>query len=1023
MSQKFWMSLEQAEQPEEFAKNIPGEFTSSPIREGAEKEGLERRDFMKIMGASALMASLAGCTKRPVQKIVPYVTNPEEIIPGVPNFYASADPQTGYGLIVRTREGRPIKVDGNTDHPMNKGALHTRAQAMIHDLYDPDRLRAPRIGGAEVNWNDFDTQVKQVLANAKGATWLLTGTVMSPTLKRVIAAGDYQHVMVDAECMDDVIEGQAQSYGRRVFPRYRFDRADVVVSLGADFLGNWGSPAEYTKQFSERRRLNSGKDSMSKLVVFESAYSTTGQSSDQRFAIHPSDQLPVALGLLYEVNRLTGGAVGGLGDYSPSAVSQKTGVSAEAITGAAKDLVKARGRALVVASGRGQAGTALQAVVNSLNQALGADGKTVDGSNFPSNQFQGSLAQFGKLLAAMKAGQVKALIIQGVNPGYLFGDAGGVKDAIQKVPSVIYVGSYADETAALAKYLAAESHSFEAWGDVNPQRDLYSIQQPTIRPLWQTRSLLEDLVAWSNAGGGKPVAESAYAAVTETWKDFHKKYGGARSFQDWWDDTLMGGLVDGAASARKDDFGGASLSGDAIASAVAFARTQTAKGTDLALVLGCSVGMGEGCQSNNAILQELPDPISKNTWGNYLAVAPETAQKNGWIDGDHVSVEANGASVTLPMYRQPGLHPGVVMSYRGYGRKFNGRIGNDVGVSFANVAGVMAGGAPAFVVPAVKIAKTGGKEKIACTQGHHTLEGRDIVFETSLEEFRENPKAGILEHFGGNPPSIWSGFEYKGYKWGMAIDLSKCTGCSACVVACSVENNVPAVGKQQVQKGREMQWIRIDRYYTGDSANPEVVTQPMLCQHCENAPCETVCPVLATTHSDEGLNQMTYNRCVGTKYCSNNCPYKVRRFNWFNNQGDMNGTQEHPIPMRHNPEVTLRSRGVMEKCTFCVQRIESGKSAAKTQGRRAGDDDIRTACQEACPADVIVFGDLNNPDSAISKLAKHPRGFTSLEEVNARPRVTYLTKVRNRPAPAGASKGHHGGGQKEGHAADHGHEG
>lgn len=1005
MSNKFWMSVDQAEKPEEFAKSIPGEFTSSPIREGYEKDGLERRDFMKIMGASALMASLAGCTRRPIQKIVPYVTNPEEIIPGMPNYYASVDPQTGYGIILKTREGRPIKVDGNTDHPMNRGSLHAREQAMIHDLYDPDRLRAPKIGGSDVSWADFDAAVKKELAAAKGATWLLTGTVLSPTLKRVIEAGDYKHVMIDSIPMDDVLDAQAQSFGKRVFPRFRFDRADCVVSIGADFLGNWGSTVEYSKQFSERRRLNSKKDTMSKLVVFESAYSVTGQTADQRVAIHPADKLSIALALAYEVNHAMGASNSAYGDFSASSVAKKTGVSAEAIVGAAKELVKARGHALVVASGRGAEGVALQNVVNSINGALSAFGKTVDNSNYPSNQYQGSYAEFAKLLTAMKNGSVKALIVQGVNPAYLFGDASGVKDALQKVPALIYVGSYQDETAMLAKYVAAESHSFEAWGDANPQRDLYGIQQPTIRPLWQTRSLLEDLVEWSSASGGKAVAESAYAAVVDTWKTLHSKYAGGRAFQDWWDDTLMGGVLDGAAKSRRDDFSSASVASAPFAAAAAMARSSAAKSSDFTLVLEHSIAIGDGSSSNNALLQELPDPVSKNTWGNYFGLAPDTMKKMGLEEGDIVSVDYNGAKISLSSYPQPGLLPNVVVSYLGYGRKFNGRIGNGVGASFASLNASKADQAPAAIIGGVKVAKAGGSEKIPCTQRHHSLEGRDIIFDTTFEEFKENPSAGIEKEFEGEPPSIWSGFEYKGYKWGMAIDLSKCTGCSACVVACSVENNVPAVGKDQVQKGREMQWLRIDRYYSGDTTNPEVISQPMLCQHCENAPCETVCPVLATTHSDEGINQMTYNRCVGTKYCENNCPYKVRRFNWFNNQGDMNGAQEHPIPMRHNPEVTLRSRGVMEKCTFCIQRIESGKSAAKSAGRRANDDDIRTACQEACPADVIVFGDLNNPESAIAKMAQHPRGFRSLEEVNARPRVTYLTKVRNR-APLAGAHGH-----------------
>lgn len=1010
MSNKFWMSVEQAENPAEFARTVPGEFTSSPIREADASDGLDRRDFMKLMGASAMMASLAGCSRRPVQKIVPYVNNPEEIIPGQPNFYASVDPATGYGLVVRTREGRPIKVDGNLDHPVNMGGLHARGQATVHDLYDPDRLRQPRIGGQDASWADFDAQVSQALSASKGSTWILTSSVLSPTVQAAITRSGFRHVKIDPLSMDDVLDGQAQSYGTRVFPRYRFDRADYVVSLDADFFGTWGSTVEYTGHFDKKRKLDGNKISMNKLVVFESAMRLTGQNADKRVVIHPADQLFVALALANEVARLTGASTDDLSAYSPVAVAQRTGVAADTLREVARDLVKFRGRGLVVASGNGPQGVALQTVVNYLNSTLDNEGESVDGSAYPSNQFQGSFAEFAKLMNAIGTGVVKTLIIQGVNPAYLFADSLKVKEALQKVPNLVYVGHYADETASLAKFVAAESHSFEAWGDASAQRDLFSIQQPTIRPLWQTKSLLEMLVDWSPAISGAKWADSAYDFLVAQWRNVHGRLGGGKGFQDWWDDALMGGIV--STGNRNEKAPARSFRMDSLRAAVATARSAGQKGGEgeFTLVVTPSVQLGDGFAANNAILQELPDPVSKNTWGNYLAVSPETARKNRWLDGDIVKVSNAAYSVELTLYRQPGMHPGVVSAHSGYGRKFNGRNGNNVGVALANfTASSATGTVPNLVVNGVRIEKTGRKEKVPCTQGHHSLEGRDLVFDTTLEEYRQNPKAGIVRHF-PDPPSIWSGHEYKGYKWGMVIDLNSCSGCSACVVACSVENNVPAVGKDQVQKGREMQWLRIDRYYSGDTENPETLSQLMLCQHCDNAPCETVCPVLATVHSDEGVNQMIYNRCVGTKYCSNNCPYKVRRFNWFENNAPMNAPMEHPLPLSKNPEVTLRSRGVMEKCTFCTQRIELGKHAAKAQGRRANDDDIKTACQEACVSDAIVFGDLNNPESRVAKLAKHARGFTTLEELNTRPAVTYLTKVRNRAPEKKADEDHHHGG-------------
>lgn len=985
---RYWLSLEQYENPGQ----TTGEFASTPVREGFESEGLDRRDFLKIMGASAAMASLAGCTRRPVQKIVAYVNNPEEIIPGVPNFYASADPETGYGLLLKTREGRPIKVDGNSDHPVNNGVISARGQASVHDLYDPDRLKAPKINSSDSDWAAFDDAVKKALsASGKDGTTLLTATIMSPTLNAAIDRLGINHVMVDPISMDDVLDSQGESYGQRVFPRYRLDRADLVVSIDCDFLDTWGSTVEYSNGFTKKRKLEGDKPELNRLIAFESMMRLTGQNADLRFAIRPQDQLDIALALAAEVSRQLGKSAPDLAPFSAVAVAAKTGIKAEALVSVAQELVKHKGRSLVLGGGnvgKNANSTALHNVVNYLNSALGNEGETVDGTLSPSNQFQGSYSALKALIGRMSSGAVKTLIIQGLNPAYQFPSALGFKEALAKVPNVVYATRYQDETAELAKLVAAESHAFESWGDVSAQKDLYSIVQPTIRPLWQTRSLLEMLLAWAPGLGVKLDGDTAYDLVMNRWKTF----GSGLKF---WEDSLQLGVHDAMGSRRLASASARNFKEGALKSAVAAAQTKKSD-SDLTLVLFTSVAMGDGSQANNALLQELPDPVSKNTWGNYLAMSPATATKLNLKDGDVVDVSAGSAKARLAIYRQPGLREGVVTAALGYGRKFAGRVGNGVGANFTDFAGVTEG---------VTISKTGDFDKIPCTQGHHTLEGRDIVFETTLEEFKENGKSGIVRHF-PDPASIWSKFEYSGYKWGMVVDLSSCTGCSACVVACSVENNVPSVGKDQVQRGREMQWIRIDRYYTGDVDSPETIYQPMLCQHCDNAPCETVCPVLATTHSSEGLNQMTYNRCVGTKYCSNNCPYKVRRFNWYENNAGMNKPMEHPLPLSKNPEVTLRSRGVMEKCTFCVQRIEAGKSAAKSQGRRVEDKDIKTACQEACPADCITFGDMNNPESRVAKLMKSPRGFTTLEELNTRPAITYLTKVRNREALKGAERGH-----------------
>lgn len=1002
---RYWLSLEQYENSPASVEAAQTEFTSSPIREGAESEGIERRDFLKLMGAGAAMASFAGCTRRPVQKIVPYVTNPEEIVPGVPNFYASACPETGYGLLVKTREGRPIKVDGNSDHPMNGNGLHARGQAMILDLYDPDRLRAPRIQGKEVSWQEFNIAVGRGLAATRGQVHLLTGTVMSPSLLALIDKLNLKHTMVDALPMDDVLEGQEKSYGTRVLPRYRFDKADYIVSVDADFLDTWISPAEFQSQFASRRKLDNSRSTMSKFVAFESAMRLTGQNADERIAISPSYSFHVAAALAHEVSRLLGRSAAELAAYSPAAVAKKAGIKAEAITEAARGLANFRGRSLVVAGsvgGKGANAVATQIVVNYLNSLLGNEGVTVDGTLSPSNQFKGSCDQLARLINAMNAGEVKVLIIQGVNPIYAFADKLGFAEALKKVTTVVYVGRYEDETARASAYVAAESHPFEAWGDVNPQRDLYSICQPTIQPLWQTKSLLSLLIDWSGALGNT-VGGTDHDFVKSQWQALHKRAGGG-DFTSFWEDTLQSGVLDFKKGSRDQNASARNFRAPALRE-LNVSEPNSGDGV-FELVLLPTVAMADGSQSNSSLLQELPDPVTKITWGNYVSLAPETAQKMGIEDGDVLAVELNGEKVELPAHRQPGLFPGVLVSQLGYGRKFLGRVGDGVGQRWLHAVSVK-GGHPLFAQAGVKVSKTGRKEPLACTQGHHSMEGRDIAFETTLEEFRKDPASGIVHHM-EKLDSLWSGHEYKGYKWGMAIDMSSCTGCSACVVACSVENNVPNVGKEQVLKGRVMHWIRIDRYYSGDAKDPEVIYQPMLCQHCDNAPCETVCPVIATVHSDDGLNQMIYNRCVGTKYCSNNCPYKVRRFNWFNNNGDMNAGGEHPIPLAKNPEVTLRSRGVMEKCTFCVQRIEAAKHTTRLEGRRIADKDLRTACQDACPSDAIVFGDLNNPESRVAKLHKHPRGFQTLEELNTKPAVTYLTKVRNRPAKHESEAGHHG---------------
>lgn len=1014
---RYWLSLNEFEKPESSAASTRGEFWDPPqlaLDAEAAKLGMSRRSFLKLMGASAAMASFAGCTRRPVQTIVPYVSKPVEITHGIPNHYASNDPVTGMGLVLITREGRPIKVDGNDDHPMNGHGLMARGQAEIFDLYDPDRLRGPKIGSESASWDAFDATTAPLVGARRGVAFF-TGTIHSPTLLAAIRKFSERHYQFDALPFDDIREGQKDSFGKAVLPRFRFHKAKMIVSIDGDFLDTMISPEEFTRQFSAARSLEGA--SYNRFVAFESSVRLTGMNADQRYAIEPSDRLHLALALAAEVARKIGRPTPELDGFSAQSLSGRIGIEAATLLDIAEGLAKNRGRSLVIAGGVGgksASAVALQNVVNFLNSVLGNDGVTIDGTNGTSNLFQGSLAQVQELVAAMNSGAIETLVIQGVNPAYHLPASVGFAAALKKVKNVIYFSRYADETAVSAQYLVAESHPFETWGDVNPLVDLYGVVQPTIRPLFETRSLLDQLAAWGSKANLALGGANAYELVRETWKGLHTKYRGANDFEDFWEQNLQKGYFDGMGTEARDRAGSSrSFSMGAIARSIREAMSERPSGSEgtFSLIIQPSMTMGDGSQSNNSHLHELPDPVTKATWGNHLLISPAAAAALKLQDGEVVRVENSAHAIELPVIRQPGLRDNVAVVNYGYGRKMGGRIGDGLGVSVTGFTQPV-NGILSFLAANVKVAKTGRFEMLAVTQEHSSLEGRDILFETTFDEFKANPAAGIVHHI-ENPQSLWSGHKYEGYRWGMTIDLNRCTGCSACVMACVVENNIPIVGKEQVNRGREMHWIRIDRYYSGDAKNPEATFQPMTCQHCENAPCETVCPVLATVHDSEGLNVMVYNRCVGTRYCSNNCPYKVRRFNFLEFNVPMNGTFEHPIALSKNPDVTLRSRGVMEKCTFCVQRIMFGKNEAKREGRKVRDGEIRTACQEACPADVISFGNINDPEAEVSKKRQQKRGFRVLEELNTKPSITYLTRVWNRAPKAENSA--HGAAHEGGH--------
>jgi len=1010
-----WLTLEHYHNDPEFLKKAETEFQSSPLRESDTGEGgWARREFLKLMGAS-LALSAAGCIRRPVQKIVPYNKQPEEVTLGEANYYASTffDGSEGVGVLVRTREGRPVKIEGNPKFPLNKGGLSARSQAVLLNLYDPERLQGPKYNifnekktnkdTVNAKWDNLDDKVVAQLK--KGGAVVLTGNIASPSTRAVISdfaqAFKADHVSWQPFAHDELREGQKASYGEAVVPQYRFDKAKMIVSIDADFLGTWLNPTQFTKQFSAARK---DPKKMSKLVSFDSTYSLTGGNADIRFRIKPSQQLDVVMGLINAliVNK-------GVSSYannekfkdtlvSYANTAQKLGIEPALFNKVAADLWENKGQSLVVAGGlqtlTSRSGE-LQIAVNFLNSLLENDGKTVDGKNDVPGM-KASYAEMQKLIADMAAGKVKTLIIHRVNPVYALPKDSGFAEALRKVEVVVYTGDRIDETGTHATYLAPDNHPLETWGDAEFANGVFAIQQPTIRPMYDTRSFELSLMTWAylaNMGPKRLLAyETFYDYLRNYWKEeIGPKFAKGKGFEDFWSEVLQTGFVgdfDKSSSAR-------SFKTEAFSSI-----KPASNSTGFELALYSKVAIGDGSYANNAWMQELPDPVTKIVWDNYVCVSFATAEKLHLKESSVVELKVGDKKVELPVHIQPGLHDEVLAVAVGYGRTRAGKVADGVGQNMYEFVSLKNGAV--FAGQTATITKTSKKYNLACVAGNNSMEGRNIVAEATLKDYMKDEHAGVHRHKTWN---IWSGHQYNGHKWGMAVDLNTCTGCSACMTACQSENNVTVVGKTYVLQGREMHWLRVDRYYVGKPEEALAVYQPVMCQHCDNAPCETVCPVLATVHSDEGLNEMVYNRCVGTRYCANNCPYKVRRFNWFNYAKLI----EKPAHMALNPDVGVRVRGVMEKCSFCVHRIKEGKNKAKLEGRKLKDGDIKTACQTACPADVIVFGDLNDPESQVAKMFKNePRSYALLEEWHAAPAVRYLSKIRNNDKEtAVAEKGGH----------------
>ncbi len=1021
----YWKGIEQLSNDPEFIKHAHSEFPEYlPINKNKEGEGSSRRDFLKMMGFGVAAASLAAC-EAPVRKAIPYLNKPEDIDPGVANYYASTYINGGdtCSIVVKTREGRPIKVTGNDLSKVFQGGTHPQVEASILSLYDQERLNAPFINGERASWADFDKEVISKLgaiSAAGGQIRIVSNTIVSPTTKRAI--NDFtnrfataSHVSYDARSYYGISKANQSSFGSAFIPSYDFSKADVIVSFGADFLGSWISPIEFTKQYSKTRKVGAGKKTMSRHYQFESNLSITGANADYRSPIKPSQEGLVLAALYNMVAARAGG----------SAVNAAK-IDIPNLQNAANDLLAARGKSLVVS---GSNDPDVQLLANAINNLLGNYGNTIDVSA-PIYMRQGNDEAMAQFVADLKAGRVGAVIFYNANPVYDHPAGAEIAASLENIRLSIATNDRMDETASLVQYIAPDHHYLEAWNDAEAKRGHLSLAQPTISPLFKTRQAQSSLLTWAGSN-----TTDYYEYLRNSWRtNYFTNQSG--DFERFWNQTLHDGVLEFTGAPVTTQEGEATaivapgFSGNANAAAQRISVKYKADSPELELVLYEKVGIGTGSQANNPWLQELPDSVTKTSWDNYLTISKGMADELGVapVEGSFgmVNLTVNGNTIKIAALIQPGQAKGTVGLALGYGRTKAGKVGNNVGINAFPFVTLSNDGTYVYTATTgVTVEKANETYKIAQSQTHQTYMGREtVVQESILSAYVDNPSAGryhprIATSEGFKKPSdisLWKGHKYPNHHWGMVIDLNSCTGCGSCTIACNVENNVPVVGKEEVLNKRDMLWLRIDRYYSSDAApddlqglelaaeNPEVTFQPMLCQHCNNAPCETVCPVVATTHSTEGLNQMTYNRCIGTRYCANNCPYKVRRFNWFkyhdNDQFPENLSMNNDLgKMVLNPDVTVRSRGVMEKCSFCVQRIQAGKLVAKMEGRRPTDNDITTACASACPADAIVFGDLNNEESKITKLLQsevEERAYHVLEEINVRPNIWYLTKIRNK---------------------------
>ncbi|HET7184717.1 MAG TPA: TAT-variant-translocated molybdopterin oxidoreductase [Terriglobales bacterium] len=973
---QYWRCLEELAGSKAFEEMLHREFP----RQASEWVGgdVSRRNFLKLMSASLALAGMAGCTKLPVETIVPYVRQPEEIIPGRPLFFATAMELGGYAqpLLARSNEGRPTKLEGNPEHPVSQGATDVYAQAVLLDLYDPDRSQTSTYGGEVEPWSSFIGAMQGPIAAQKATGGsgfrLLTQSVSSPTLLAQIRSlqknfPEMKWHQWEAVNRDGARGGAQMAFGQQVETRYLLENADVVVALDADFLSS-GFPGftMHTRDWAKRRNPDHPAG-MNRTYAIESTPTTSGFKADHRLPVRASEVAWYARVLAAKV---------GVGGAATDRVNPENLIPPEVnkwLDAVGKDLQQHRGRAVVI-PGEYQP-PVVHALAHAMNEALGAAGATV---LYTDPIVEGAVSQaesIKELVADMNAGKVQLLLILGGNPVFDAPADLNFEAAMGKVPLRIHHGLYQNETSVYTHWHVNANHFLEEWSDTRALNGMVSVVQPLIAPLYGGRSAHEVLAVFN----GQPDT-SSYELVRAYWKS---QYSG-NDFEGFWQQAVHDGFMAGTESTPKP-VKVTTFSFQAISA------PPTSPNGEFEIAFRHDPCIFDGRYANNGWLQELEKPVSKLTWDNVVNISPADAKKLGVKEGQDATVvklNYRGREVEAPLWPQPGQPDGLLTVFFGYGRTRGGRTASDKGF---NAYKVRFSDASSFGSGA-KITKTGATYRLASLQGYQMLEGRNVVRSATVATYKQNPGFAHQNNFA--PPrtdTLYPNYQYNEYAWGMEIDLNSCVGCNACIVACQAENNIPVVGKEQTMRGRKMHWLRVDGYFEGDPANPRMYYEPLPCMQCEDAPCEVVCPVGATVHSSEGLNDMVYNRCVGTRYCQNNCPWKVRRFNFllFN---DWNTPQ---LKMVRNPEVTVRSRGVMEKCTYCVQRITKARIAAEEEDRRVRDQEILTACQQVCPANAIIFGDINDPNSSVRRFKEHPRNFGVLEELNTRPRTTYMAAVLN----------------------------